>query len=162
VHDKTAPTTVLAKVNTGMGVTEVTLTYDLEGNRTDTNTIPEGETDEFKLEFTRAAKDGSKTTYYAFGEDPDGNPTGYYKTTKIEDRFGNAMTFQYNLSVTYPDGSTDKLLTSVTDTVGRVTVINWQNLGTTEDPAWRVTSIVDPINRQWRRLPDQRDSFAHI
>jgi hypothetical protein len=72
------------------------------------------------------------------------------------------MTFQYNLSVTYPDGSTDKLLTSVTDTVGRVTVINWQNLGTTEDPAWRVTSIVDPINRQWRRLPDQRDSFAHI
>lgn len=102
IHDKTARTKWMVRAQQSDG-SFVQLIYvaDMEGNlKEDAPLPPTGEeVSEFSLEFTRRSKDGTITTYYAFGRDSESLPTGWYKPMKIEDRNGNSTTFEYGLEV---------------------------------------------------------------
>lgn len=65
----------------------------------------------------------------------------------ITDRYGNATTLTYGLQYTQADGSTRKLLTQVTDPVGRHLDFTWQNFGTAQQPAYRITQVQGPLYR---------------
>ena len=153
VHDKTVRTGWMVRAKQGDGsFKEVIYFADLDGNLLGNAPPPPTgeEVSEFALEFKRKSKDGTVTTYYAFGRDAEGLPTGWYKPTKIEDRNGNSVTFEYGLEVTYPDGSSDRLLTKIVDTVGREVQVSWGNVGSASEPKWRIRAITDPMGRVWR------------
>ena len=62
----------------------------------------------------------------------------------IEDRHGNRTNLAYDETITLPDGSTKKLLTSVTDPAGRALSFTWSNLGTSSQPTYRITQVQGP------------------
>jgi len=165
VHDKTARTKWMVRAQQSDGsFSQLIYVADLEGNiQGDEPPPPTGEeVSEFALEFTRRSKDGTITTYYAFGRDSEGLPTGWYKPTRIEDRNGNAVVFEYGLEVTYPDGSKDCLLTKIIDTVGREVQISWANVGSSSEPKWRIVAITDPIGRVWQYEYDSEGNLWKV
>jgi YD repeat-containing protein len=165
VHDKTARTKWMVRVQQSDGsFSQLIYVADLEGNiQGEAPPPPVGEeVSEFALEFTRKSKDGTITTYYAFGRDSEGLPTGWYKPTRIEDRNGNAVVFEYGLEVTYPDGSKDWLLTKIVDTVGREVQISWGNVGSSSEPKWRIVKITDPIGRVWQYEYDSEGNLWKV
>ena len=60
----------------------------------------------------------------------------------IEDRYGNRTNLVYTQQTV--GGSTVNLLQSVTDPSGRQILYTWSNLGTTGQPAWRITVAQGP------------------
>jgi len=165
VHDKTARTKWMVRAQQSDGsFSQLIYVADLEGNiQGEAPPPPVGEeVSEFALEFTRKSKDGTITTYYAFGRDSEGLPTGWYKPTRIEDRNGNAVVFEYGLEVTYPDGSKDWLLTKIVDTVGREVQISWGNVGSSSEPKWRIVKITDPIGRVWQYEYDSEGNLWKV
>ena len=64
----------------------------------------------------------------------------------IQDRHGNTTTLQYNQPATMDDGTIRNLLTKVTDPSGRSLTFTWTNLGTTGQPAWRITEVDAPVD----------------
>ncbi|MCW3055742.1 MAG: repeat protein [Chthonomonadales bacterium] len=60
----------------------------------------------------------------------------------IQDRYGNTTNLAYT-QVTV-GGQTVNLLQSVTDPSGRQILYSWQNLGTSGQPAWRITQAQGP------------------
>ena len=63
----------------------------------------------------------------------------------IQDRHGNQTTLAYNPAVTLPDGRHPLL--SVTDPSGRSLVFTWANVGTSSQPAWRITQVQGPLDQ---------------
>lgn len=63
----------------------------------------------------------------------------------ITDRYGNQTVLAYAQTITLADGSTKKVLTSVTDPSGRSLTFAWTNLGTQQQPAYRITSVTGPL-----------------
>jgi RHS repeat-associated protein len=63
----------------------------------------------------------------------------------IQDRHGNRTVLAYGQSIVQADGSTRNLLTSVTDPLGHSIVFTWSNVGTTSQPAWRITQVQGPL-----------------
>jgi hypothetical protein len=62
----------------------------------------------------------------------------------IKDRYGNQTNLVYT-DIAWPDGSTKKLLSTVTDPSGRSITFGWTNLGTQQAPAYRITSAAGPL-----------------
>jgi RHS repeat-associated protein len=58
----------------------------------------------------------------------------------ITDRHGNSTTLTYGQSA-----GNRNLLTRVTDPSGRYLDLTWQNLGTQQDPHWRITQVQGPF-----------------
>lgn len=64
--------------------------------------------------------------------------------------------------MTFPDGSKDKLLTKIIDTVGREVLITWANVGSESEPKWRIVQITDPIGRVWQYQYDQQGNLWKV
>ena len=89
--------------------------------------------------------DGTVKHFVVIGTNADGTPNHSLRACDyIADRHGNQTNLTYGLTITNPGGSTQKLLTVVTDPVGRTLTFTWQNFGTTAAPHWRIAEVDGP------------------
>ncbi|BDI28739.1 hypothetical protein CCAX7_007900 [Capsulimonas corticalis] len=96
---------------------------------------------------TEKAEDGTIKHYVDVVTLADGTSGNERACDYIQDRHGNRTTLAYAQTITQPDGSTRKLLTSVTDPSGRSLAFTWTNLnaGDAQHPAWRITQVQGPL-----------------
>jgi len=94
---------------------------------------------------TEKGRDGTTQHFTSVVTKADGTSGNERACDYIQDRHGNTTNLAYGLSYTQADGSTRKLLTQVTDSVGRSIVFTWTNLGTAGQPAYRITQAQGPL-----------------
>ncbi|MCC6443835.1 MAG: RHS repeat protein, partial [Armatimonadetes bacterium] len=92
------------------------------------------------IEDTIVTKEGMR---YSFQKKGTVSSTPLRRLTTIKDRNDNQITLTYGTAVTYANGDTDTLLSSVEDSVGRQITFTWTNFGSQQNPIYRVTSISD-------------------
>lgn len=83
---------------------------------------------------TDTGLDGTVKHYFTNGPERD--------CDYIQDRHGNTTTLTYGSQT---DQTGRQLLQSVTDPSCRSIVFTWSNIGTTANPAWRVTQVQGPL-----------------
>ena len=98
------------------------------------------------MDDTEKGMDGTVKHYISVVTNVDGTVGNERACDYIQDRHGNTTNLTYGLSYVQPDGSTRKVLTQVTDPSGRSLVFHWTNLGTTGQPAYRITQVDAPID----------------
>ncbi len=98
------------------------------------------------MDDTETGMDGTVKHYISVVTKTDGTVGNERACDSIQDRHGNKTTLTYGLSYVQPDSSTRKLLTQVTDPSGRSLVFHWTNLGTTGQPAYRITQVDAPTD----------------
>ena len=98
------------------------------------------------LDDTEKGMDGTVKHYVSIVTNADGTVGNERACDYIQDRHGNTTNLIYGLSYVQPDGSTRKLLTQVTDPSGRSLVFHWTNLGTSGQPAYRITQVDAPTD----------------
>ena len=96
---------------------------------------------------TEKGLDGTIKHYASVVTLADGTSGNERACDYIQDRHGNTTNLAYAQSITQPDGSTRKLLTSVTDPSGRSLAFTWTNLNAADaqHPAWRITQVQGPL-----------------
>ncbi len=94
---------------------------------------------------TEKGEDGTIKHYVNVVTLADGSEGNERACDYIQDRHGNTTNLTYGLSYVQPNGSTRKLLTQVTDPSGRSLAFTWTNLGTTAQPAYRITQVQGPL-----------------
>ena len=80
------------------------------------------------LDDTQKGEDGTVKHFTNVLTNADGTIGNERACDFIEDRHGNTTTLAYNQTITNADGSTRKVLTSVTDPSGRQLTFQWTNL----------------------------------
>ena len=85
---------------------------------------------------TDIGMDGTIKHYLANGSERD--------CDYIQDRFGNTTSLTYGETVTMADGTQRNLLTEVTDPSDRNLIFSWTNLGTAQQPVYRISQVQGP------------------